>query len=60
MLYIDICKLTPSVGDCQASVTRYFFDSSLGRCKPFTYSGCGGNKNRFESFRDCIKQCGKL
>ena len=28
-----------------------------GICKPFNYAGCGGNRNKFNSKRECKKVC---
>jgi hypothetical protein len=27
-------------------------------CEPFTYGGCGGNENNYETFVDCAAACG--
>ncbi|XP_046303361.1 tissue factor pathway inhibitor isoform X2 [Marmota monax] len=52
--------LTPADrGLCQASEKRYYFNSVIGKCRPFKYSGCGGNENNFTSKRACIRSCKK-
>jgi hypothetical protein len=55
----DICKLplVNPVNQCQYNVTRYFYDTNLSVCKEFTYSGCYGNANNFESFEECERSC---
>lgn len=37
---------------------RFFYDSSDGVCKGFSYGGCGGNPNNFESADECSENCG--
>ncbi|KAL3072028.1 hypothetical protein niasHT_035710 [Heterodera trifolii] len=56
----SICTLPLVVGTCTAFVTRYYFDASSGKCKPFQYSGCGGNENNFQSLQSCHSTCGLL
>lgn len=29
----------------------------MGVCQPFTYLGCKGNSNRFETSKECLKTC---
>ncbi len=48
------------IGSCRASINRYYFDLTEKTCKIFKYSGCNANKNNFESFHECSKQCGHL
>lgn len=33
------------------------YDPYAGYCIPFTYTGCGGNPNRFQSEIECINKC---
>lgn len=39
---------------------RYYYDAASGRCNPFTYSGCGGNANNFQSLASCQATCGTV
>ena len=55
----NVCLTPKDSGPCRAYELRWFWDNSSGQCKPFVYGGCGGNKNRFESFEDCLKTCAK-
>ncbi|XP_005889606.1 tissue factor pathway inhibitor isoform X1 [Bos mutus] len=52
--------LTPADrGLCQANVTRFYYNSVIGNCLPFKYSGCGGNENNFTSRKACVRACKK-
>ena len=37
---------------------RFFHDAATGTCQLFTYGGCDGNANRFESRGECEATCG--
>lgn len=52
--------LTPAdKGLCRANETRFFYDAVTAKCRPFNYSGCGGNENNFASKRACVRACKK-
>ncbi|KAM6174228.1 tissue factor pathway inhibitor [Erethizon dorsatum] len=52
--------LTPAdKGMCRANETRFFYNSAIAKCRPFKYSGCGGNENNFASKRACVRACRK-
>jgi hypothetical protein len=53
-----VCELQPEPGDCAADIPSYYFDPATGRCEEFSYSGCGGNENRFETSIACREACG--
>uniref|UniRef100_H9GUT9 BPTI/Kunitz inhibitor domain-containing protein n=1 Tax=Anolis carolinensis TaxID=28377 RepID=H9GUT9_ANOCA len=53
----QVCKLRRKVGRCKGKLERYYFDMGRKRCQPFTYSGCGGNENRFVTRVDCLLSC---
>ena len=38
-------------------LTRWYFDTSARKCTQFTYSGCMGNANNFESEYECNRNC---
>ncbi|XP_021196380.3 tissue factor pathway inhibitor-like [Helicoverpa armigera] len=57
-LSIDVhCRLQPDFGSCNNYHPSWYFDVSTRLCKSFAYSGCGGNKNRFEDSLSCIHTC---
>ena len=54
---VDVCSLPMSVGPCRGNFVRWYYDSATGRCRMFTYGGCRGNGNRFESVQQCLGAC---
>uniref|UniRef100_A0A914I3N7 Papilin n=1 Tax=Globodera rostochiensis TaxID=31243 RepID=A0A914I3N7_GLORO len=57
---LDSCRLNVDSGNCQNYMDQWFFDPYSGACFLFIYSGCGGNRNRFGTEAECIRQCGHL
>ncbi|XP_045415097.1 tissue factor pathway inhibitor [Lemur catta] len=52
--------LTPADrGLCQANENRFYYNSVIGKCRLFKYSGCGGNENNFTSKKACLRTCKK-
>ncbi|XP_026727725.1 kunitz-type U19-barytoxin-Tl1a-like [Trichoplusia ni] len=51
------CLFQPEFGDCNSYYPMYYFDISERRCKGFSYSGCGGNRNRFQTPIACKAVC---
>ncbi|KAF7257917.1 hypothetical protein EG68_04588 [Paragonimus skrjabini miyazakii] len=51
------CVLPIERGNCEAEIPMYAFNRRTLRCEKFIYSGCGGNTNRFRSFKACVKMC---
>ena len=37
---------------------RFYFNKLRGRCELFSYGGCGGNTNNFETQDECAANCG--
>ena len=57
---VDRCLLSPVSGSCTNNALRWYYNSAVGRCQQFTYSGCDGNQNNFKTLEKCLQQCGKL
>ncbi|KAF9796339.1 hypothetical protein SFRURICE_001912 [Spodoptera frugiperda] len=53
----DICQLPMLAGPCDDSQMRWFYDPSSDSCSQFTYGGCEGNDNRFETREACESRC---
>nr|XP_020764134.1 tissue factor pathway inhibitor isoform X3 [Odocoileus virginianus texanus] len=53
------CLTAADRGPCQANVTRFYYNSVIGKCRPFNYSGCGGNENNFTTKKACLRACKK-
>ena len=47
-------------GPCTENKPAWYFDYKTGQCSGFTYGGCEGNANRFQSEEQCQRQCGKF
>jgi hypothetical protein len=51
------CLMPIESGNCNAAFERFAFNQATLACEPFTWGGCGGNENRFESLEECEAGC---
>lgn len=51
------CFLPSDPGTCAKDMIRVYYDHHTRTCKPFSYTGCGGNANRFFSVKNCYRIC---
>ncbi|KAM9307827.1 PI-stichotoxin-Hcr2o-like [Gastrophryne carolinensis] len=51
------CTSPPVYGPCKALLIRYFYNTATHKCQQFTYSGCGGNANRYNTLLACKAAC---
>ncbi|XP_018578119.1 boophilin-H2-like, partial [Anoplophora glabripennis] len=54
------CGLPKDVGACKSNVDRWYFDTIRGHCEIFSYSGCEGNMNNFNTLEQCQTLCSKF
>lgn len=52
-----VCEQPRDPGPCDAVISRWWYDGSAAKCREFTWGGCGGNENRFESAAACERAC---
>ncbi|KAK9537771.1 hypothetical protein VZT92_005354 [Zoarces viviparus] len=52
-----VCWARAASGPCHAMLERWYFLPEEGRCVPFLFGGCGGNRNNFDSEEYCIAVC---
>ncbi|XP_034285046.1 tissue factor pathway inhibitor isoform X1 [Pantherophis guttatus] len=55
----SLCVMPMDRGLCKANEKRFFYNQTTGRCRPFSYTGCGGNENNFTSRKACVQMCKK-
>nr|XP_047142001.1 serine-rich adhesin for platelets isoform X2 [Hydra vulgaris] len=56
--YNSSCDYPPAYGPCKASLVRWFYNGRKKECNTFSWGGCEGNENNFETEVDCLLQCG--
>ncbi|KAH8408622.1 hypothetical protein KR215_008347 [Drosophila sulfurigaster] len=44
-------------GNCSRNANQNMWFHSYGICIPFNYLGCGGNRNRYCTRKDCMNKC---
>ncbi|XP_025033392.1 WAP four-disulfide core domain protein 8-like, partial [Python bivittatus] len=54
------CQLPRDQGNCSQHLERFYYSPSEEECVPFVYRGCGGNRNNFETRKQCEKACGEI
>lgn len=54
----EICGEPMMKGRCNNNILRVYFDKTSSRCRLFSYSGCEGNRNNFQTEKDCYNVCG--
>uniref|UniRef100_A0A023FC17 BPTI/Kunitz inhibitor domain-containing protein n=1 Tax=Amblyomma cajennense TaxID=34607 RepID=A0A023FC17_AMBCJ len=51
------CSLGPVNSRCRASLTVWYYNSTLDVCSQFTYGGCGASASYFDTCEECMKNC---
>ncbi|XP_008326135.1 amyloid beta (A4) precursor protein b isoform X1 [Cynoglossus semilaevis] len=52
-----VCWARAESGPCHEMLERWYFAPKKGRCVPFLFGGCGGNRNNFGSEEYCMAVC---
>jgi len=55
--HAGICALPSDAGPCKVPVVKWRYDREQGRCVEFTFGGCHGNANKFDSQQECSGVC---
>lgn len=55
--FTAICSLEADLGPCKGNFPRWFYNSSMDKCQVFSYGGCRGNENRFDTEEECVELC---
>ena len=55
-----MCMLPMEKGPCREDHEKYYFDTNTGKCQKFSFGGCFGNLNNFESLDECESTCNAL
>lgn len=55
-----VCDLPLDAGSCENGSIAWHYDGESMTCVAFTYTGCGGNGNRFQTKEQCERQCGEF
>ncbi|XP_054476653.1 BPTI/Kunitz domain-containing protein [Anoplopoma fimbria] len=53
----EFCALGSDEGEGSSFTFALFYDHVKDQCNPFIYKGQGGNANRFQNERECIRNC---
>nr|XP_012306226.1 tissue factor pathway inhibitor 2 [Aotus nancymaae] len=56
----EICLLPPDEGPCRSRIPRYYYNRHTQSCRQFTYGGCEGNANNFETQEACDNACWRI
>lgn len=52
------CQKHKEVGPCRTYRPYWYYDVSEHKCMTFTFGGCLGNENKFETKEQCLHVCG--
>ena len=53
------CNEEPNPGliGCYGQKEQWYFNATEGKCAKFKFTGCGGNKNNFDTEDECLEVC---
>ncbi|CAL8072585.1 unnamed protein product [Orchesella dallaii] len=53
------CDSPPDSGPCKGIIPQWYFNKKSKKCETFSYGGCNGNRNRYNSKCQCETSCAK-
>jgi hypothetical protein len=53
VVVVYVCFHPQKTGPCRGSFRKYFYNGATGQCEKFTYGGCKGNLNNFDTQAEC-------
>ena len=53
----SVLHSSPETGVCRGAFPRWYYNINSDKCEMFTYGGCGGNKNNFDTRNECEGNC---
>ncbi|KAM4748923.1 uncharacterized protein WCC33_006332 [Rhinophrynus dorsalis] len=56
-MFQDPCVLPMDEGFCTEYALFWYYHLEADDCRPFVFSGCGGNGNRFKTRQKCERRC---
>ena len=60
ILCLYICTNIMLLGPCEEKHANWYYSADTRECTAFSYGGCQGNANRFETSEQCDRQCGNF
>ncbi|RUS83611.1 hypothetical protein EGW08_008630, partial [Elysia chlorotica] len=55
--FTAICQQPLDVGPCRGDFPRWFYNHTMEKCQTFSYGGCRGNENRFDTESELRINC---
>ncbi|XP_035521194.1 boophilin-G2 [Morone saxatilis] len=55
----DFCQKAADEGQGTNFLYALYYNPTQDQCSPFIYKGQGGNENRFENERECMRNCSR-
>lgn len=52
-----VCILPEERGPCNVPIVKWRYNHNLGLCQSFTFGGCEGNDNKFDTRKECEGFC---
>lgn len=54
---LNVCSMEKAPGPCRGFYEKFFYNSTTKECQKFTYGGCMGNENNFDTEEECSQKC---